>query len=135
RGFPAPSRPMKLKLAIVGVLVLLASGIVGYFLIVGRERAPSTFDPDEVEVTEYCKPDDDGVWPEGIGDIEHGSTDDYGWAEGGGCIHRPIREAWASLFDIPNLVRDGVDRHAFHLLPPEDPFSHRFRIDYEIDDV
>lgn len=126
---------MKKLLIILGILAVIGGGIaVWYFVYVGRDRGPSTFDADEVEVTEYCQPDDDGVWPEGIGDVSTGHTNEYGWGEGGGCVHRPIREVWAGLFDIPELVRDGVARHELRVLEPEPPYSHRFHLDYEVDD-
>jgi len=121
----------KTLLIIAVVAVAVTAGVLWY--LSPEDRGPSDFDSEEVEVTEYCQPDEDGVWPEGIGEVTSGHSDEYGWAEGGGCVHRSIHKAWAALFNIPELVGDNVDRHSLELLTAEDPYSHQFDIKYEVD--
>ena len=57
----------------------------------------------------YCQADEAGKYSEGVS-IRSGERSGGGyWAEGGGCIFRPIREVWAVSHNQPLMVWKGVD--------------------------
>ena len=64
-----------------------------------------------------------------------GEKQKYSWGEGGGCLHRNIREAWGVLHNQPVIVWGGVDHSEFKTLPNGDArVTHRYEVTYQVHD-
>lgn len=128
------ARALRLAVAALGLLALAGCEYLGC-----EPDTPerSEFDPDSIKLKEWCSPDESGEFPKGITKIEKGEEEEYYWSEGGGCVHRPIREAWAILHDIPYLVGYKTDRiDEYELVdikaPDAEGVTHQYEIVYTV---
>lgn len=80
--------------------------------------------------TKYCMPDADDNF-DGQTTVVDGGLGDQGiaWADGGGCVLRPIREVWAALQNIDAMKWVGADRESFTRVDhPKANFTHLYTI-------
>ena len=85
--------------------------------------------------TQYCFADENGHFSEEAR-VTQGDAGNYVWAEGGSCIFRPIRTAWAATHNQPVMVWSGVDQSSYRLLgDPPSGVSHLYEVDYFVDEI
>ncbi len=85
--------------------------------------------------TSYCSSNGSGGFSDEIR-INMGRENGYVWSEGGACIFRPLREAWAVTHNQPLMVWDKIDSAHFTLHPnPPTGVSHFYEIKYFVDDI
>lgn len=95
---------------------------------------PIQFDDRE---TVYCAQDPSGNYnPDQIllkkGHV--GGEADYDFAQGGGCVFRSIRETWAALHNLEQMMWGGVTKQAITARPERpEGVSHFYDIKYFVD--
>src|SRR5690606_11039178 len=61
------------------------------------------------------------------------------WAEGGGCIHRNIEDAWSVYHDIPYVIgvdTGKVDDHSVDEVSPSEPgVTHIYDVTYIVENI
>jgi len=132
---------MKIIVRFLIVIVLLAGGVAGYLLTRPAPPERSDFDAAAVETTEYCQPDSDNVWPKGLGEVKMGKTEQFVWAEGGGCVHRPTRDIGGIVHNAPFMAGYNAGggkggsavRRATPPLADQAKERHPFEIDMGVD--
>ncbi len=87
---------------------------------------------DATHGTKYCSPDAVGGFDVDKIALDGGlNSAGVGWADGGGCVSRPIREVWAALQNLEALKWDDVDRFtAVRTVHPSPDFTHLYAITY-----
>jgi hypothetical protein len=88
---------------------------------------------DPTRGTKYCSPRSDGQFDDSTISLQSGQTpsDGSAWAEGGGCIVRPIREVWATLNNLEVTKIDAADRFTYtRAINPKPGFTHLYEITY-----
>jgi hypothetical protein len=87
--------------------------------------------------TKYCQPTKDGRFDEAPVNLQSGTSPaGLAWAEGGGCILRPIREVWAALNNLEAMRFIDTDRFIYdRTVNPNSQFTHLYNITYYKDTV
>lgn len=80
----------------------------------------------------YCFPDSTGNYADTVTIEKKGNNGQHDFAEGGGCIARPLREVWAVTHNKQTLQWKGADLTQFGSLPDGGAvFAFLFRTKYE----
>ena len=89
-------------------------------------------DKDSSKGTKYCQPANDGTFTNGEPVVQGGTeADGVAWAEGGGCVTRPIREVWAVLNNLELMCWKETDRFtADRQINPTPDFTHLYSVTY-----
>lgn len=135
-----PRRRRTALAVLLAVAALCAVAAVAWTLWPQPDTPRSDFDAASITLAAWCAPDPDtGTFPQGISRIDKDENENFAWAEGGGCVNRPLREAWAILHDIPYLIgieSGKVDRYQLQIVTPEGPtLTHHYDVDYEVDEA
>lgn len=87
---------------------------------------------DATNGTKYCEPDANGRFDSATVHIEGGlGANAVAWADGGGCVLRPIREVWAALQNMDAMKWDETDRMTFARTDhPNTDFTHLYGVTY-----
>jgi hypothetical protein len=83
--------------------------------------------------TKFCAPDTTGKFDGVAVAMTSGlnSNDGSAWAEGGGCVERPIREAWAVINNVQAMKFKAADRVSFvRTVNPKPGFTHLYDVTY-----
>ncbi len=82
--------------------------------------------------TKFCSPDTNGKFdPDAIVITSGLNADKSGWAEGGGCVMRPIRDTWAVFHNIEAMKWDAADSETFaRTVNPKAGFTHLYEVTY-----
>jgi len=83
--------------------------------------------------TKFCMPDANGNFDGATIVLQSGqtATDGSAWAEGGGCILRPIRDVWATLNNLEAMKFKAADSFtAVRTVHPKPEFTHLYEITY-----
>lgn len=99
--------------------------------LIDIDTGPSKRDPGGDRATNFCQKDANGNYPEGV-NLSKGSTDDYQWGRGGGCLHRNIKDVWAASLNQPLMVWDGVDESTADLMPSPANVSRYYLVHYKV---
>jgi hypothetical protein len=80
----------------------------------------------------YCVPDAKGNYDGAAIALQQGmNSDDSTWAQGGGCVLRPIREVWAVLNNLEVMKFVAADNFtAQRTVNPTPQFTHLYAIRY-----
>jgi hypothetical protein len=87
--------------------------------------AVSTF----AEISPYCKLDGKGVYPSAVVIASKGNDGEHDYASGGGCIFRPLGEAWAAARNQTAMAWDKAKIEEVTPVPRTD-VSYLFRVKY-----
>lgn len=87
---------------------------------------------DATNGTKYCAPDANGRFDAATVALEGGlGANAIAWADGGGCVMRPIREVWAALQNMEAMKWDDTDRMTFSRTDhPTADFTHLYAVTY-----
>lgn len=82
--------------------------------------------------TKYCVPDAKGSYDGKAIALQSGlNADASAWAQGGGCVLRPIREVWAVINNLEVMKFEDADRFtATRTINPKADFTHLYAITY-----
>lgn len=87
---------------------------------------------DNPEITEFCAPDSNGEFSEDT-IFDRGAVEEYGWGEIGGCVLRPIEEAWGVLHNLELIRWEEAERFTFEKeFRPSDGIEYKYSIRYEL---
>ena len=81
----------------------------------------------------FCAPDATGAYSENVTVQTGEGGDQYVWGQGGGCVHRSIRETWAVAHNQPLMVWSKVSSSDYKIrndLP--DGVSFFYEVDYVV---
>jgi hypothetical protein len=95
-------------------------------------------DGDPAHGTKFCSPEEDGTFNAKDIKLEFGTNgiDGSGWAIGGGCVLRPIREVWAVLNNLSVMKFEDADTfHSTRMKNIKAEFSHAYEITYSVSTV
>jgi len=90
-----------------------------------------------LQPSDYCKLDAQG---KSVGDfkVDKGDSQNaqgaFSWGQGGGCINRPIRDAWGVTHNQPVMVWDGVTTSQFAPLAAIPGSTHVYEVQYTVKD-
>lgn len=87
---------------------------------------------DATNGTAFCSPGADGKFDAQTIQMKSGmGADGIAWADGGGCVLRPIREVWAVLQNLEAMRWDDTDSANFERTDHPNPdFTHLYSVTY-----
>jgi hypothetical protein len=88
---------------------------------------------DPTQGTKFCKPDSNGKFDGITMLMQSGQTaaDGSAWAEGGGCVLKPIREVWATINNLEVMKFQAADSFTYQrTLHPTPDTTHLYEITY-----
>lgn len=87
---------------------------------------------DATNGTPFCSPNADGKFDAQTIQMKAGmGAGGVAWADGGGCVLRPIREVWAALQNLEAMRWDDTDSMTFERVDhPNADFTHLYSITY-----
>ncbi len=88
---------------------------------------------DPTQGTKFCKPDSNGNFDGVTNELQSGqnSSDGSAWAEGGGCVLKPIREVWATLNNLEVMRFQAADSFTYQrTINPEPNLTHLYVVTY-----
>lgn len=90
----------------------------------------------ELKPSDYCKKLEDGTYAGEYQGVFDENTDmDFVWGQGGGCIFRPIREAWGVTHNLKAVLWDDVTEFSFNRLNPIPGATHTYQLTYTVRDI
>ena len=98
-------------------------------------ETPFNRDPNESLLditTTYCELSPDGEYSEEYV-VESGEKNEVFFAQGGGCILRPIREVWAMMHNMDLMLWEDTTRFTVNQGSPPSGSSHHYKINYVVE--
>ena len=128
-----------IKRSQAGILILSTLFIIGLLTGCGNaKRDPFDGDPAvpkfKVNPADYCKADGIGG-ATGPLSVDRGPEGDHFFGQGGGCVARPIAQAWGVTFNLEAMKWGGVTEFSFKMGTPPPHVSHFLEIYYVVKDV
>ncbi|MBI4042712.1 MAG: hypothetical protein HY391_04460 [Deltaproteobacteria bacterium] len=80
----------------------------------------------------YCVIGEDRSYHESVTVLSGSRSEGGYWAEGGGCILRPLKEVWAVGHNQPHLVWDRVDDYSVTVKEPPQNVTHFYEVLYKV---
>src|SRR5690606_33696154 len=129
------------RAAMIRTFTLLGS-MLGFGMMMGCGPPPAPENLPDIEAptasetqgeSAFCKPSPGGDYPADAPTVDTGETEEFVWAEGGGCIQRPIEEVWGVLHNQPLMVWKTIDRFEAQPALASDGALYAYNVHYEVD--